>query len=368
MRPIDSAATDTHTADATAAYRILDANRNRCLEGLRVAEDYVRFVWNDQHLVRLCKELRHELVSILSHLPQACLHSARDTLGDVGTSVTTPSEYQRVNTEAVLAANWSRVQQSLRCLEEYSKTVAPQVSPALEALRYRTYTLERAMTTLAASATRLASAQLYVLIDGRSSEAEFRAEVTTLLEAGVDVLQLRDKKLSERELLARGHLLRELTRERGVLCIMNDRVDLAAMVRADGVHLGQDDLPLPEARMVLGCQALIGISTHTLPQAQAAVLAGADYIGCGPTFPSATKSFEAFPGLDFLRQVQSEIQLPAFAIGGIGPDNVARVVEAGFRRVAVSHSVVGAADPAWAARSLKTALPSAPPRPGPLCQ
>lgn len=363
MRPIDSDATDTRTADAAAAYRILDANRNRCLEGLRVVEDYVRFVWNDQHLVRLCKELRHELVSILTHLPQACLHSARDTLGDVGTSVTTPSEYQRVNAEAVLAANWSRVQQSLRCLEEYSKTVAPQMPPALEALRYRTYTLERAMTTLAASAARLATAQLYVLIDGRTSEAEFRAQVTTLVDAGVDVLQLRDKKLSDRELLARGRLLRELTRDRGVLCIMNDRVDLAAMVRADGVHLGRDDLPLREARLVLGCHALIGVSTHSLAQARAAVLEGASYIGCGPTFPSATKSFEDFPGLEFLKQVQQEISLPAFAIGGIGPDNVARVGATGFRRVAVSHSVVGAADPARAARSLKTAIQSAPPPP-----
>ena len=363
MRPIDSAATNAQSANSAAAFRILDANRNRCLEGLRVVEDYVRFVWNDQHLVRLCKELRHELASILARLPQNCLHAARDTQRDVGTSVTTPSESQRANAESVLAANWSRVQQSLRCLEEYSKVIAPPVSSALEALRYRTYTLERAMTILTASVERLAVAHLYVLIDGRSTEAEFRAQVMMLVEAGVDVLQLRDKKLSDRELLARGHLLRELTRERGVLCIMNDRVDLAAMVRADGVHLGQDDLPLQEARSVLGCEALIGISTHSLEQAQAAVLDGANYIGCGPTFPSATKSFEAFPGLEFLRQVQQEIRLPAFAIGGIGPDNVTRVCETGFCRVAVSHSVVQAADPVEAARILKTTLQAVASRP-----
>jgi thiamine-phosphate pyrophosphorylase len=360
MPPFDSAAS---SADSAGAFRILDANRNRCLEGLRVVEDYVRFVWNDRHLVRLCKELRHELVSVFACLPQDCLQASRDTRRDVGTNVTTPSEFQRANAESVLAANWSRVQQSLRCLEEYSKVVAPPASPALEALRYRTYSLQRAMTMLTTSVERLAAAQLYVLIDGRSTEAEFRAQVMMLIEAGVDVLQLRDKKLSDRELLARGHLLRDLTRACGVLCIMNDRVDLAAMVRADGVHLGQDDLPLQEARSALGCEALIGISTHSIEQARAAVLDGANYMGCGPTFPSATKSFEAFPGLDFLRQVRQEIRLPAFAIGGIGPDNVTRVCETGFCRVAVSHGVVQAADPVEAVRRLKTELQSAAIRP-----
>ena len=121
----------------------------------------------------------------------------------------------------------------------------------------------------------------------------------------------------------RARLLRELTREQDVLCIVNDRADLAAMVDADGVHLGQDDMPLPDARKVVGCRALIGVSTHSLEQARQAVLEGASYLGCGPTFPSATKSFGEFPGLEFLRQVQREIRLPAFAIGGIGPDNVA---------------------------------------------
>jgi len=140
------------------------------------------------------------------------------------------------------------------------------------------------------------------------------------------------------------------------LFIMNDRADLAALAHADGVHVGQQEIAVKDARVVVGLQALVGVSTHDLEQARQAVVDGANYLGCGPTFPSATKEFAEFPGLEFLRQVSREIRLPAFAIGGIGPDNIAQVCAAGFSRVAVNHSVVSAVDPAQTARRLKAAL------------
>jgi thiamine-phosphate pyrophosphorylase len=339
-----------------AIYRILDANRNRCLEGLRVVEDYVRFVWEDQHLVNVCKQLRHDLVEALAPISQRSLHASRDTLRDVGTRVTTASEYRREDLSAVVAANWNRAQQALRSLEEYTKVIAPRASERLESLRYRVYTVERAVTTLGASLDRLSASRLYVLVDGCSSTSAFSTLVEQLIQAGVDVLQLRDKSLADRELLVRARVMRDLTRQHNVLFIMNDRVDLAAMSHADGVHLGQEEVPVGDARSVLGWQALIGVSTHDMEQARQAVLEGASYLGCGPTFPSATKSFPQFPGLDFLRQVSREIRLPAFAIGGIGPANVEQVCATGFRRVAVSHSVVHDSDPPRAAQQLKAAL------------
>jgi thiamine-phosphate pyrophosphorylase len=348
-------------ADSAAIYRVLDANRNRCLEGLRVVEDGLRFVWEDQHLVNVCKQLRHDLVDALEAFPQRGLHASRDTLGDVGASVTTAGEYRRENVRAVVAANWSRAQQALRSLEEYAKVLAPQVSARLESLRYRAYTVERAVTMLDAGLDRLAAARLYVLVDGCSAANDFRALVEQLMEAGVDVVQLRDKLLADRALLERARLLREVTRQHNALFIMNDRVDLAAMSQADGVHLGQEEVSVQDARSVLGGRALIGVSTHNITQARQAVLEGASYLGCGPTFPSATKSFPQFPGLDFLREVRREIRLPAFAIGGISPANVEQVCAAGFRRVAVSHSVVHAADPRQAAQQLKSALLSVEP-------
>src|SRR5262249_37597577 len=134
---------------------------------------------------------------------------------------------------------------------------------------------------------------------------------------GADVIQLREKTLADRELVERARNVRRWTRKAGVLFVVNDRPDVARLVEADGVHLGQDDMPVKDARRILGADALIGVSTHSIEQVRQAVLDGANYIGVGPTFPSATKVFEEFPGLDFVRAVLAETTLPAFAIGGI---------------------------------------------------
>jgi thiamine-phosphate pyrophosphorylase len=170
------------------------------------------------------------------------------------------------------------------------------------------------------------------------------------------VLQLRDKSLPDRVLLARARLVRECTRGTGTLFIVNDRADLAHAAEADGVHLGQEELPVGDARRILGPDALIGVSTHSIEQARQAVLDGASYLGCGPTFPSETKRFEQFPGLALLRQVSAEITLPAFAIGGIQAGNLAAVRAAGMGRVAVSHGIINHPDPEQAARELAAGL------------
>ena len=139
----------------------------------------------------------------------------------------------------------------------------------------------------------------------------------------------------------------------GTLTLINDRPDVAVLAGADGVHLGQEDLDLREVRRLVGPRLIVGASTHSLPQAQQAVRDGADYIGVGPTFPSATKEFARFPGLELLRQVHREVRLPAFAIGGITLDNVEEVLEAGADAIAVCAAVTKAADPAQACGALK---------------
>lgn len=198
----------------------------------------------------------------------------------------------------------------------------------------------------------LTEARLYVLVNGGESPDRFACLVRGLVEAGVHVLQLRDKHLPDRELVARARLLRQLTRDSTTLAIVNDRPDIARLSAADGVHVGQDELSVADCRAVVGPDRLIGVSTHSVVQARQAVLDGADYLGCGPTFPSATKQFANFPGLAFLRALRPELPVPAFAIGGIQPANVARVLDSGFRRIAVGAAVTAASDPAAAARSL----------------
>src|SRR4029077_19302983 len=143
-----------------------------------------------------------------------------------------------------------------------------------------------------------------------------------------------------------GKLVRGWTNRTGALFIMNDRPDLAVLTNADGVHVGQEELSVREARRIVGPSRLVGVSTHTIEQARQAVLDGADYIGVGPVFSSTTKSFVQLAGLEYVSQVAAEITLPAYAIGGIGGENIDEVLAAGASRVAVSGAICGAEDPA----------------------
>jgi thiamine-phosphate pyrophosphorylase len=345
-----------------SVFRILDAAANRAREGLRVVEDYVRFGLDDRHLTELCKTLRHELAAVLAGVPLDDRLAQRETQGDVGTTLDSPSEQNRRDLGDVLAANFFRLEESLRSLEEFSKLLEPEAAARLKQLRYRVYTLQRAVDITARSLERLASARLYVLVDGRASLAEFETLCRAVLATGVDVIQLRDKRLSDRALLDRARRLREWTREKDTLFIVNDRPDLALLAAADGAHVGQEELAVKDARAIAGPKALIGVSAHSLQQARQAVLDGANYLGVGPTFPSETKQFENFPGTELLLAVAAEIRLPAFAVGGINCQNIDQVLAAGVTRIAVSSAITEAANPGDAVRQLRTAITTYPSR------
>lgn len=339
-----------------SAARIVDANLNRASEALRVIEDYARFALDDSFLAEKTKQIRHRLTVATAPLAAGDRLAARDTQADVGTQITTPQEYVRSSTGQVAAASSARLAQALRTIEEYGKLLLPAENVAeIEALRYESYTLEKSYRTLATSLERLQACRLYVLIDTCESEEAFCALARSLITSGVDILQLRDKQANDRLLVSRGQLLRKLlseVKDCRTLFIMNDRPDLALLTKADGVHVGQEELSVSQVRQVVGSEMLVGVSTHDLAQAKQAVLDGANYIGCGPTFPSQTKSFENFPGLDFLKQVASQLAIPAFAIGGIDASNVPHVLATGVTRIAVSSAITRAPSPATAALAL----------------
>lgn len=289
----------------TPVMRILDAELNRASEGLRVVEDYVRFGLDDPFLTNQSKSLRHDLARLAEMISPADRHAARDTCGDVGTRISTPAEAERSDLWAVCAANIKRAEQAIRSLEEYGKLVSGEFAGGMESLRYRLYTLEKGVDVGRMSREWLDGVKLCVLVDARPSAKHFEAIVANLVRAGVGMIQLREKGLEDHELVARARQLRELTRGKSTLCIINDRADIAAVVGADGVHVGQDDMSLKDARAIVGPRALIGVSTHNIEQARAAVLDGANYLGAGPTFPSRTKEFPAFAGTSYLRQVST---------------------------------------------------------------
>jgi thiamine-phosphate pyrophosphorylase len=335
---------------------MIDAAVNRVGEGLRVAEDYVRFVLDDPHLTRLAKALRHNFADVVALVAPTDRLSARDTQHDVGTQISTASEQDRADTWAVCVASLKRAQQSLRSLEEYGKLADANFATEIGLFRYRLYTLEKAIDTERTSCERLEGVRLCVLVDGRETVDQFERLVTSLVEARVGMIQLRDKHLSDRELAARARWLRALIRDRPTLAVINDRPDIAAATHVDGVHLGQDDLTVKDARTIVGTRMLVGVSTHSLEQARAAALEGANYLGLGPTFPSRTKSFAEFAGLDVLRAVSAEIRLPTFAIGGINADNLGDVLAAGVTRVAVGAAVTEASDPFAVIHAMTAAL------------
>jgi thiamine-phosphate pyrophosphorylase len=198
--------------------------------------------------------------------------------------------------------------------------------------------------------------RLYVLITESLCKRAWIEVAEQAILGGADCLQLREKNLEGSELLKRAHQLVELCRRHNVLCIVNDRPDIAVLSGADGVHLGQADLPVLQVRKLVGRSKLIGVSTHNIGQAKRAVLDGADYIGIGPVFRSSTKPRDILPGLGFALQVASEVTIPAVAIAGITIGNVDEVLATGIRAVAVTAAVIGADDPREAARTLKRKL------------
>jgi thiamine-phosphate pyrophosphorylase len=198
---------------------------------------------------------------------------------------------------------------------------------------------------------RLAAARLYLVCS-----AEPDRLLQAALRGGVEIVQLRFKQGSDAEIVAAGRRYAALCAAAGALLILNDRPDLVARAGADGVHVGQDDVSVAEARALVGEQRLVGLSTHSRTQVDAAAHAGVDYIGVGPVHATPTKPGRAAVGLELVRYAAEHAVAPFFAIGGIDAANVSSVREAGASRVAVVRALTEAADPEATARLLHTAL------------
>lgn len=354
--PLDDTLDLSPPREALDVSRILDVNLNRAREALRVIEDYCRFVLADAFLSREWKTLRHNLAEIIANSGIAPLWLGRDTRNDVGTTISTPSEAKRGTLFDVVQANAKRLQEALRSLEEHGKVLQPALGSAFERLRYQTYTLERAVLVSTTVRDRLQGALLYAIIGAAQCSTALDFVIAEAAAGGTNIFQLREKNLSDRELLQRAYKVRRWTRAAGALFIVNDRPDIARLVDADGVHLGQEDLPVADARRILGSDALVGVSTHNLDQVRQAVLDGANYIGIGPVFPSSTKTFDTLAGLDFVRSATAETALPGFALGGIRCDNVDAALAAGATRIAVSSEICHADEPRAVAQKLQSAL------------
>ncbi len=333
-----------------AIYRIIDVNLNRASEGLRVIEDGVRFVLDDLLLTEELKGLRHSLAKIVkatTAFSQEELISSRNSQGDVGAEL---AEEKREKIKEMLKANFKRVEEAERSLEEFGKLLSPLMGEQFRKIRFQTYCLEKKIEM---RLYKKHNFSLYVISNSDSIEEEsFEMRVKEIIANGATVIQLREKILPLRAFLKVALLMRKII-ETPVLFIINDRIDIAIACQADGVHIGQEDMPLKIARQILGEDKIIGVSTHSIEQAQEAQKEGADYIAIGPIFSTSSKPNVGPPkGPQIISQIKEMIEIPVVAIGGINLDNMDKTLEAGADGIAVINAVFQEADIGLATRML----------------
>ena len=337
--------------------RLIDANLDRAREGLRGIEDWCRFGLDRQDLVIPLKDWRQQL----GQLHADCYRQARSTATDPAAGLSHPAQQSRTDSTQVLKANASRVQEALRVIEEFARTGDAELARTAASVRYALYDHEVRILEACGRNLRLQRldrSRLCLITDpgGSDCSAEMLKRVEMALATGVSLVQYRRKQGTDALRLQEARQLAELCQAHQALLIINDRIDLALLVNADGVHLGQDDLPHAAARQLMGPEKLIGRSTHRLAQLEQAQEEGADYLGVGAVYATATKADRTAAGLGWVRDASASARIPWFAIGGINGDNITEVLAAGASRVAVVSAIMGASDPAAAARQLLTQL------------
>ena len=342
--------------------RIIDANLNRIGEGLRLLEDVARLLLNDTALTQQLKTMRHELIRGGWSFHQQLLQ-ARDSEGDVGINIEALGEEKERELPIMVMANARRVQESLRVMEELAKV--PGAIPELDSgkfkqARFNLYTIEQNLLSKLQRQDKLKHIPgLYVIIDTQALKGRSHIEIAAqAIHGGARIIQLRDKLHSKKELLPIAQQLKNLCAEHNVPFIINDYLDLVLATDADGLHLGQNDLPIPVARKLLPMGKILGCSTTTVDQATTGESEGADYIGIGSIYPTSSKETAKVVGLDRLRQVRQAVTLPLVAIGGINKDNAAEVIAAGADSVAVISAVLEAEAPEEATRQIVAKLES----------
>ncbi len=339
-----------------AAWRAIDAAANRASEAFRVLEDTFRFMLNSRSLTEDIKQLRHDLAAALLNVDPIKRVLARNVLSDVGTDLEVKGTLGRCNTQDVIASSAARGEQALRSLQEFSALVSPQCGRVFDQLRYRLYTIEQTSRAVVYHQDLLERIDLCVLVDGGTNETEFYRHITSLFEAGVSMVQIRDKVLDTKSLLDRTKRAVLFAKQFSAIVIVNDRADIALAAGASGVHVGAEDLSVQEAQSMVGLEKLVGRTTHSAIEATDAQRHRAAYIGVGPCYQSKTKPFSHFATAELLSQVANNLSIPVFAIGGIKIDHLESIFATGISRVAVASAITRSSDPAAAAKEFLARL------------
>jgi len=334
--------------------RIIDANLDRTGEGLRLLEDIARLQLDDAGLTRQLKNMRHELITISPSLGRQLLE-ARHADADIGRDMQAEEQSGHRDLEATISANAKRVQQSLRVLEELARTADIDLDmERYKQARFSLYTIERQLISKLLRNDKIQRVSgLYVIVDTASLGSLSHAEAARqAIAGGASVIQLRDDESPKKKLLTIARTLREICREKDTLFIVNNSLDIVLAAAADGLHLGQDDLPADTARRLLPMNKLLGVSVTDVTQAKKAQADGADYVAAGAIYATGSKGDVPIIGLKQLTAINKAVSIPVVAIGGIDSKNTAAVMAAGAAAVAVISAVLGADSPRQAAAQI----------------
>lgn len=316
--------------------RIIDVNINRFSEGMKVIEDLMRFYWQDQKILFELRKWKHLFWQHFSQYRNQVVF-ARASHQDIGRKIDFDIQ-KRDKIIDILNVNFKRCQESARVLEEIFKEVSVPHSRFCKTLRFALYDLEKAfLKYININFNPL----LYVILDIATIGRKYLTEITkACVDGGSTLLQLRETEISSaRQFLNDAENIRKISKDANVKLIINNRLDIALAVNADGIHLGKNDMPIKKAKSILNSDMLVGITVRNVREAQRAEKAGANYISLGSIFPSPTKTKIPIVGVNTLKKVSEAVSIPVIAIGGINKDNVIEVIQNGADGIAVISAV-----------------------------
>ena len=321
--------------------QIVDANLDRAREGLRVLEDWARFALGRKDLVKSFKNFRQ----ILGKHHLKVYKESRNFIIDNSAGLSHPEQFKRNEASSIISSNAGRVQEALRVIEEFSRDHNQNLSKISSDIRYEIYNLEIALLEAESNYSLrkiLNENDLYFITLDTENLFE---KIKNILEGGVKIIQLRFKHGKDSDNLKFAIKVRELCNSFDALFLINDRVDIALACKADGVHLGQDDMDVKSARNILGFSKIIGISANNKFDIKKAIQDGCDYLGIGPVFETTTKKEKVPLGINTLKSLTKDLSIPWFAIGGIKQESISVLKENNIRKVAIISDLINSKNP-----------------------
>lgn len=338
--------------------RLIDANANRAREGIRTAEDYIRFIAGQGVWAAKLKRIRHGLTNALAgHFATRELVNSRNVVSDPLSPTSEDAPKQTPGSEKsrdVALRGLKRAQEALRVLEEFVRGHFSETSAVLAGYRYITYEAEQWLVCASPAMEVVSASSIYVLLTEKLCSRGLFETTREILKGGVRLLQIREKQMTDAVLFARVHDLLSITKEYGAVLICNDNLALAMATGCAGVHFGQGDLPPQAARRVSGERMLMGRSTHSKEQALKAVNEeGVDYVAIGSMYDTATKPERQLTGPALAEEVSAlKLDVPVFAIGGITTERISELKQCGVKQFAVSSAIISSPDPRSAAQRM----------------